>query len=182
VAARDPERYPGAVTFVPDVGANLPDTQRVANDLRAALKELKVAFKEDAKREVQAEFTPSPSYEAIKLRMHFPGGRALLGLEGHVCDVAGEQHEELRAALNYLNLELGQFRYYVGDQPGGGLAVFVRHDLLPTTEKGAAVAARELRQALTSLCQQKAIFAEPLRRVQAGDSWKSIQSALKSLK
>lgn len=168
--------------FVPDVAANVPEAQRVQNDLRAALKELKLPSKEDpAKREFLLEFTPSTSYDPIKVRAHLPGGRGILGLEGHVLDLEAEVHEELRTAINYLNLELGLYRFYVGEQPGDRQALFVRHDVL-TSAAGAAVHARELRQALTGLCAQKAIFAEPLKRVQGGASWKGVQQALRALK
>jgi hypothetical protein len=167
--------------FVPDVAANVPEVPRVQSDLRVALKELKVLSKDDAKKDTLLEFTPSSSYDPIKVRISFPGGRGVAALEGHVMDLEGELHEELRTAINYLNLELGLFRFYVGDMPGERRAVFVRHDVLSSTQ-APAVHARELRQALTGLCAQKAIFAEPLKRAQEGAPWKGVQQALRALK
>lgn len=169
-------------SFVPDIAANGGDPQRVANDLRSALKELKVQFKESAQRELTSEYTPSPSYEAIKVRFHFPGGRGVVAAEGHLLDLEGDPHEELRTAINYLNQEMSVFRFYVGDAPSGRKALYVRHDMLPNTGGGSHIHSRELRQALTGLCAQKAIFSEPLKRVNGGASWKGVKDALRALK
>jgi hypothetical protein len=169
-------------SFVPDIATHAGDPQRVANDLRTALKELKISFKESGQRELQSEFTPSPSYEAIKVRFHFPGGRGIVAAEGHLLDLDGEPHEELRIAINYLNQEMSVFRFYVGDAVSGRKALYVRHDMLPNTSGGAQIHSRELRQALTGLCAQKAIFAEPLKRVNGGASWKGVKDALRALK
>lgn len=167
--------------FVPDVAANVPEVPRVQSDLRVALKELKIPSKEDVKKDTTLEFTPSSSYDPVKVRISFPGGRGVVALEGHVLDLEGELHEELRTAINYLNLELGLFRFYVGDLPGERRAVFVRHDVLSNSTPP-AVHPRELRQALTGLCAQKAIFGEPLKRAQEGAPWKGVQQALRALK
>ncbi len=172
------------MSFVPDVSGHAGEAARVANDLRAALKELKVPFKEDGKRDLWVEYTPSPSYEAIQVRFTFVGGQGVCGAEGLIAEVEGDVHEELRAAVNYLNLELSSFRFYVGELAGGkaGHGIHVRHDLLPNLGGGPAIHPRELRQALTGLCAQKAVFADPLRRAQDGGSWRNVKDALRALK
>jgi hypothetical protein len=172
------------VTFVPDVAKHAADPARVANDLRSALKELKVAFKEDGKRDLNLEYTPSASYEPIQVRFHFLGTVGVACAEGLIAELEGEVHEELRAAINFLNLELSSFRFYVGERAGAkGQGIHVRQDLLPNLGgSGPSIHPRELRQALTGLCAQKAIFAEPLRRAQEGSSWRGVKDALRALK
>ncbi|MBX3466069.1 MAG: hypothetical protein KF878_04095 [Planctomycetes bacterium] len=171
------------MSFVPDVSAHAGDAARVANDLRAALKELKVPFKEDGRRDLWVEYTPSPSYQAIAVRFFFHDRLGVCCAEGLLGEVAGEVHEELRMAINYLALELSTFRFYVGDlAQGRGRGIHVRHDLLPSTGGGPAIHPRELRQALTGLCAQKAVFADPLRRCQEGASWRNVKDALRALK
>lgn len=172
------------MSFVPDVSAHAGDAARVANDLRSALKELKVPFKEDGRRDLWVEYTPSPSYEAIQVRFTFGGGLGLCGAEGLLAELAGDVHEELRAGINYLNLELSSFRFYVGGLAGGraGQGIHVRHDLLPSLDGGPSIHPRELRQALTGLCAQKAVFADPLRRAQEGSTWRNVKDALRALK
>lgn len=172
------------MSFVPDVSGHAGEATRVANDLRAALKELKVSFKEDGRRDLWVEYTPSPSYEAIQVRFTFAGGLGLCGAEGLIAELQGEVHEELRAAINFLNLELSSFRFYVGELAGGrsGQGIHVRHDLLPNLGGGPSIHPRELRQALTGLCAQKAVFADPLRRAQDGGTWRNVKDALRALK
>jgi hypothetical protein len=165
------------VSFVPDVAKHAGDPARVANDLRAALKELKVTFKEDGRRDL--------SYEPIQVRFHFLGQVGVACAEGLLAEVTGDVHDELRTAINYLNLELSSFRFYVGALSGGrsGQGIHVRSDLAPNLGgAGPAIHTRELRQALTGLCAQKAIFAEPLRRAQEGGSWRGVKDALRALK
>jgi hypothetical protein len=172
------------VSFVPDVSSHAGDAARVGNDLRAALKELKVTFKEDGRRDLWVEYTPSPSYEAIHVRFFFLGGVGIASAEGLLAELSGDVHEELRTAINYLNLELSSFRFYVGDLAGGksGQGVHVRHDLIANLGGGPSIHPRELRQALTGLCAQKAVFADPLRRAQEGGSWRAVKDALRALK
>lgn len=173
------------MSFIPDVPAHAGEAARVANDLRAALKELKVPFKEDGRRDLWVEYTPSPSYEAIQVRFTFAGTLGVCGAEGLLGELAGDEvHEELRAAINYLNMELSGFRFYVGELAGGrsGQGIHVRHDLLPNLGGGPSIHPRELRQALTGLCAQKAVFADPLRRAQDGGSWRNVKDALRALK
>lgn len=171
------------MSFVPDVAKHAADAARVANDLRAALKELKITFKEDGRRDLWLDYTPSPSYEPIQVRFHFLGTTGIACAEGFLAEVAGEVHEELRTAINFLNLELSSFRFYVGERAGGkGQGIHVREDLLPNLGAGPSIHPRELRQALTGLCAQKAIFAEPLRRAQEGGSWRGVKDALRALK
>jgi hypothetical protein len=170
------------VTFVPDVTAHAGDAARVGADLRAALKELKVPVRED-RRDLWVEYTPSPSYDPIQVRFFFPGPGGLACAEGLLVELADQVHEELRAAINYLNLELSSYRFYAGDLSGkAGRGVHVRQDLLPNLGGGPSIHPRELRQALTGLCAQKAIFADPLRRAQEGGSWRAVKDALKALK
>jgi hypothetical protein len=173
------------VSFVPDVAKHSGEPGRVGNDLRTALKELKVTFKEDSRRDLWLEYTPSPSYEPIQVRFHFLGAVGIACAEGLLAEVTGDVHEELRTAVNFLNLELSSFRFYVGALSGGksGQGIHVRSDLVPNLAgAGPAIHPRELRQALTGLCAQKAIFAEPLRRAQEGSSWRGVKDALRALK
>lgn len=172
------------MSFVPDVSSHAGDATRVGNDLRAALKEMKVTFKEDGRRDLWVEYTPSPSYEPINVRFFFLGGSGIASAEGLLVELSGDVHEELRTAINYLNLELSSFRFYVGELAGGrsGQGIHVRHDLLANLSGGPAIHPRELRQALTGLCAQKAVFADPLRRAQDGGSWRSVKDALRALK
>lgn len=172
------------MSFVPDVSAHGGEAARVANDLRAALKELKVPFKEDGRRDLWVEYTPSPSYEPIQVRFSFVGTLGVCGAEGLLVEIQGDVHEELRTAINYLNLEVAGYRFYVGELAQGrsGEGVHVRHDLLPNLGGGPSIHPRELRQALTGLCAQKAVFADPLRRAQGGGSWRNVKDALRALK
>lgn len=172
------------MSFVPDVSSHAGDAARVGNDLRAVLKELKVVFKEDARRDLWVEYTPSPSYEAINVRFFFQDGGGIVSAEGLLAELSADVNEELRTAINYLNLELSSFRFYVGELAGGraGQGIHVRHDLLANLGGGPAIHPRELRQALTGLCAQKAVFADPLRRTQEGGSWRSVKDALRALK
>jgi hypothetical protein len=174
------------VSFVPDVSSHAGDAAKVGNDLRGALKELKIAFKEDKGKgaDLWVEYTPSPSYEAINVRFFFLAGSGVASAEGLLVELTGDVHEELRTAINYLNLELSSFRFYVGELAGGksGQGIHVRQDLLANLSGGPAIHPRELRQALTGLCAQKAVFADPLRRAQEGGSWRSVKDALRALK
>lgn len=172
------------MSFVPDVSAHAGEAARVANDLRAALKELKVAFKEDGRRDLWVQYTPSPSYEAVQVRFTFVEAHGVCGAEGLVSELSSDDiHEELRAAINYLNMELSGFRFYVGELAGrSGRGIHVRHDLLPNLGGNPSIHPRELRQALTGLCAQKAVFADPLRRAQEGGSWRNVKDALRALK
>lgn len=172
------------MSFVPDVSAHAGEAARVAGDLRAALKELGVPFKEDGRRDLWVEYTPSPSYEAIPVRFTFSGATGVCGAEGLITDLEGDVHEELRTAINYLNLELSSFRFYAGELEGGrsGRGIHVRHDLLPNLSSVPSIHPRELRQALTGLCAQKAVFADPLRRAQEGGTWRNVKDALRALK
>jgi hypothetical protein len=170
------------VTFIPDVAAHAGDPAKVGNDLKAALKELKIPFKEDGRRDLWVEYTPSPSYQPVNVRFSFAGS-GLCSAEGLVVELEGEAHEELRTAINVLNLELSAYRFYVGDRAGGeGRGVHVRSDLLPNLAAAPSVHPRELRQVLTGMCAQKAIFGDPLKRSQEGASWRAVKDALRALK
>lgn len=170
------------MTFIPDVAAHAGDPAKVGNDLKAALKELKIPFKEDGRRDLWVEYTPSPSYEPVNVRFSFAGS-GLCSAEALLAKLDGDVHEELRTAINVLNLELSAYRFYVGDlSTGDGHGIHVRHDLLPNLTSSPAIHPRELRQALTGLCAQNAVFTEPLERAQGGASWRGVKDALRALK
>ncbi len=168
--------------FVPDVARHAGDAAKLAGELRQVLRELKLDAREDPRKDLRGEFTPSASYEPIPLRFFFPGAQGILALEGKLLPLDGPPHEELRHALNFLCQEVSGCRFYVGEEPDGRRAVFVRADVLPNLDASPALHARDLRQALTSLCAQRAIFADPLQRVQAGQSWRFVRDTLKALK
>lgn len=168
--------------FVPDVAGHAGSAAKLAGELRQVLRELKVDAREDPRKDLRGEFTPSASYEPIPLRFFFPGGQGILAVEGTLILLEGPPHEELRHALNFLCQEVAACRFYAGQEPDGRRAVFARADLLPNLDAAPALHARDLRQALTGLCAQRAIFAEPLQRVQGGQSWRFVRDTLKALK
>lgn len=164
------------MSFVVDIPVNAGEGDHA--DLRKILDELGIQAEKDASGVLHCDYTPG-SYEPVRVRFFFPADLGIVGLEGELLSFEGEPLNELRTALNYLNVEVDTYRFYVDEQQG---VVLVRHDLLPNLEVQPAIHPRELRQALTGLCAQKAIFAESLEQVQGGRSWRFVKDALRAFR
>ena len=107
----------------------------------------------------------------------------ILGVEGMLLGVEGQPTEDLRLAINYLNAEVPTYRFYVSEGDGAlDSEIMVRHDLLPNLEAAPDIHPRELRQIMTGLCAQKAIFAETLEQIQGGRSWRMVRDALRAIR
>ena len=119
----------------------------------------------------------------MRLKFFFPDGLSILALEGLLAVIEGQPTEDLRRAINYLNAETQLYRFYVseGDGPMDS-ELLARCDLLPNLEGEPTFHARELRQAMTGLCAQKAIFADALLQVHGGRSWRLIKDAMRAIR
>jgi hypothetical protein len=167
--------------YKPDVAASSGEALRVYNDLRAALRELKLESSEGGNREISLEFSPSASYSPVRVRFAFLERSGVLSAMGQLFPLQSQPGDEFGTALNFLNQELALYAFYVaGGQQGP--EVVVRQDLLPNLRQGAAVHPKEVLQTLTGLCTQKQIFAGPLQRVAEGGSWRFVRDALKAVR
>lgn len=170
------------MSFVPDVQGNASGV-RGPSELRRVLDELGIGVDPDPTGVMRTEYTPG-SYDPIEVCFRFPPDNAILAVEGTLVDLGeDEAAEDISLAVNLLNVEVGIYRFYVARGLQGTACVFVRIDILPAIGDGSWLQARELRQALTGLCTQKAVFEEPLLGIQRqGRSWRSIKDALRAMR
>ncbi len=168
--------------FHPDIEGHAGGGIRVQTEFRKLLDEVGVTARSDASGAHWADYTPG-SYEPIRVKFFFPRSLGILSVEGLIHAVAGQPTEDLRTALNYLNAEVPTYRFYVseGDGPMDS-EILVRYDLLPSVDADPPIHPRELRQTLTGLCAQKAIFAETLSQIQDGRSWRLVKDALRAIR
>lgn len=167
-------------SFAPDVTGNAGDAATLNGKLRDLLRELEVTTSDGPDGAVWTEYTPG-GYDPIGVRFRLPAGLGILAVEGELVELGDEVADDLWIALNYLNSEVSTYRFFVGEGRSGK-AVFARQDLLPNLEDEPALHPRELRQAMTGLCAQGAIFAESLKQVQGGRSWRYVKDALRAFR
>ncbi|MBL4845962.1 MAG: hypothetical protein JKY65_10575 [Planctomycetes bacterium] len=163
------------MSFTPNVEANAGQGERVLAELRGTLRELGIPTT-GLGAVSKTDWTPG-SYETMSYRFWAPEGLGLVAIEGKICDLEGEPTDDLRVALNHMNVELENLRYYAA-----GSTIYVRTDLLPYTEKSKWINPRELKLALTTLCAQSALFKETLVSIQGGRRWASVKDAIRSMR
>jgi hypothetical protein len=170
------------MSFTPQIKDHAGDAGSVREALRDVLDELGVQAREDPNGNFWADYTPG-SYEPIRLKIFFPEETGVISLEGLAATIEGQPIEDLRRAINYLNAEAQLYRFYVSEGDGPMESeLLVRHDLLPNLDEQPVAHTREVRQILTGLCAQKAIFADTLKQIQAGRSWRMIKDALRAMR
>lgn len=170
------------MTFVPYIKNNAGDAPKFRAALRGVLEEMGVEHREDHDENLWLDYTPG-SYEPIRLQMFFPEGTGVIAIEGLLTTIDGQPIEDTRRALNFLNAEAQLYRFYVSEGDGPMESeLLIRHDLLPNLDEEPLVHVREVRQVLTGLCAQKAIFADTLTQIQGGRSWRMIKDALRAMR
>jgi hypothetical protein len=169
-------------SFVPDIPGNAPGGIGVQREFKKVLEALEVKCRADNSGAFWSDYTPG-SYDPIRVKFFFPRNLGILAVEGLLMTIAGQPTEDLRLAINFLNAEVPTYRFYVSEGDGNlESEILVRYDLLPNTESTPAIHPRELRQILTGLCAQKAIFADTLVTVQGGRSWRMVKDALRAVR
>lgn len=161
------------MSFTPDVESNAGQGERVQAEFRGTLRELGVETT-GLGPVAKADWTPG-SYESMPYRFWAAEGLGVIALEGKLVELDDEPNEELRFAINYLNVEMENIRYYAA-----GNAIYVRTDLLPYVEKSKQINPRELKLALTNLCAQGKLFKDTLVSIQGGRPWTSIKDVLRA--
>lgn len=164
------------MTFVSGISANSGGARQVEKELRKTLRELDINTSEDGQGNIFVDYTPG-SYDPVQVRFSFPDGLGIVAMEAELLPLQDEAGEELRIALNFLNVEVDTYRFYVGEGK-----ICVRHDMIPNLDASMWIHPRELRQVLTGLCAQNAIFADSLNQVQNGKSWRFVKDALKAFR
>lgn len=163
------------MSFTPDVESNAGQGERVQAELRGTLRELGVETT-GLGPIAKAEWTPG-SYETMSYRFWAAEGLGMIALEGKLVELDDEPSEDLRFALNHINVELENIRYYAA-----GNAIYVRTDLLPYVDKSKQINPRELKLALTNLCAQGALFKDTLLSIQSGRPWTAVKDVIRSMR
>lgn len=170
------------MTFVRDIQDNSGGGIKSAVELKKVLEAAEISAREDPQGAFWCDYTPG-SYDSIRVKLFFPMKSGILGVEGMLLAVEGQPTEELRLAINYLNAEVPTYRFYVSEGDGAlDSELMVRYDLFPNLEAAPDIHPRELRQVMTGLCAQKAIFAETLEQIQGGRSWRMVRDALRAIR
>jgi hypothetical protein len=168
--------------FVPDIAGNAPGGIASMREFQKVLDAVEVNAREDNAGAFWTDYTPG-SYDPIRLKFFFPLGLGILAVEGLLATIEGQPTEDLRMAINFLNAEVPTYRFYCSEGDGNlDSEVLVRYDLLPNSESAPQIHPRELRQVLTGLCAQKAIFADTIEAVQGGRSWRMVKDALRAVR
>jgi hypothetical protein len=163
------------MSFTPDVESNAGQGERVQAELRGTLRELGVQTT-GLGSVATADWTPG-SYPSMSYRFWAAEGLGLIALEGKLVELDDEPSEDLRFALNHINVELQNIRYYAA-----GNVIYVRTDLLPYVEKSKQLNPRELKLALTNLCAQGPLFKDALLSIQSGRPWTAVKDVIRSMR
>lgn len=163
------------MSFTPNVESNAGQGERVLAELRGTLRELGVQTT-GLGPVAKADWTPG-SYETMSYRFWAAEGLGLIALEGKLVEFDQEPTEEVRFAINHINVELENIRYYAA-----GNAIYVRTDLLPYVEKSKQINPRELKLALTNLCAQGPLFKDTMISIQEGRDWTSVKDVIRSMR
>lgn len=168
--------------FVPDIPGNAPGGIGNQREFTKVLEALEVKARADSNGAHWTDYTPG-SYDPIRVKFFFPENLGILAVEGLLLSIEGQPTEDLRLAINYLNAEVPTYRFYVSEGDGAlDSEILVRYDLLPNNESAPQIHPRELRQVLSGLCAQKAIFADTLETIQGGRSWRMVKDALRAVR